>query len=94
MPALEPVDDRLQQAMQRVLLATLPGMLALLWWSGWGVLVNLLLAGSVFLLAPLPLADKSSACAAVSARVVSDPMLRLCCAVTPKSEPSARTSSV
>lgn len=44
MPALESVDDRLQQAMKRVLLATLPGVLALVWWSGWGVLVNLLLA--------------------------------------------------
>ncbi|WP_256829909.1 RnfABCDGE type electron transport complex subunit D [Pseudomonas sp. Pse1] len=44
MPTLESVDDRLQQAMKRVLLATLPGMLALVWWSGWGVLVNLLLA--------------------------------------------------
>lgn len=46
MSALEPVDDRLQQAMKRVLLATLPGILALVWWSGWGVLVNLMLACS------------------------------------------------
>ncbi|WP_347901749.1 RnfABCDGE type electron transport complex subunit D [Pseudomonas purpurea] len=46
MSALEPVDERLQQAMQRVLLATLPGMLVLFWVSGWGVLINLLLAGS------------------------------------------------
>ncbi|MCO7613051.1 RnfABCDGE type electron transport complex subunit D [Pseudomonas chlororaphis] len=38
------VDPRLRQAMQRVLLATLPGLLALLWWFGWGVLLNLLLA--------------------------------------------------
>ncbi len=38
------VDPRLRQAMQRVLLATLPGLLVLLWWFGWGVLLNLLLA--------------------------------------------------
>ncbi|KAB0497062.1 RnfABCDGE type electron transport complex subunit D [Pseudomonas moorei] len=44
MPPLEPVDERLQQAMQRVLLATLPGMLALFWLYGWGVLINLVLA--------------------------------------------------
>jgi len=44
MSPLEPVDDRLQQAMQRVLLATVPGILLLLWFSGWGVLFNLLLA--------------------------------------------------
>ena len=41
---LEPVDDRLQQAMKRVLLATVPGMLVLFWLFGWGVLINLLLA--------------------------------------------------
>ena len=46
MSALEPVDDRLQQAMKRVLLATLPGIVTLAWWSGWGVLVNLMLACS------------------------------------------------
>jgi electron transport complex protein RnfD len=45
MPPLEAVDERLQQAMKRVLLATLPGMLALFWLNGWGVLINLLLAG-------------------------------------------------
>ncbi|MGE8096552.1 RnfABCDGE type electron transport complex subunit D [Pseudomonas fluorescens] len=44
MSPLEPVDDRLQQAMKRVLLATVPGMLVLFWLSGWGVLINLLLA--------------------------------------------------
>ena len=44
MPPLEPVDERLQLAMQRVLLATLPGMLALFWLYGWGVLINLVLA--------------------------------------------------
>jgi len=42
-------DQRLQQAMQRVLLATLPGLLTLLWLFGWGVLVNLLLAGATAL---------------------------------------------
>ena len=31
MPALESVDDRLQQAMKRVLLASLPGLLTLFW---------------------------------------------------------------
>ncbi|MEJ5058808.1 MULTISPECIES: RnfABCDGE type electron transport complex subunit D [unclassified Pseudomonas] len=45
MPPLEAVDERLQQAMKRVLLATLPGMLALIWLYGWGILINLLLAG-------------------------------------------------
>ncbi|RON09489.1 electron transport complex subunit RsxD [Pseudomonas brassicacearum] len=44
MSPLEPVDDRLQQAMKRVLLATVPGMLVLFWLFGWGVLINLLLA--------------------------------------------------
>ncbi|WP_247257390.1 RnfABCDGE type electron transport complex subunit D [Pseudomonas moorei] len=44
MSPLEAVDERLQQAMQRVLLATLPGMLALFWLYGWGVLINLFLA--------------------------------------------------
>ncbi|MCW8275341.1 RnfABCDGE type electron transport complex subunit D [Pseudomonas sp. PCH199] len=46
MAPLESVDARLQQAMKLVLLATLPGMLALFWLYGWGVLINLLLAGS------------------------------------------------
>ncbi|CAI8981763.1 SoxR (2Fe-2S) reducing system protein RsxD [Pseudomonas sp. IT-347P] len=41
---LEASDIRLQQAMKRVLLATLPGLLALFWLYGWGVLINLLLA--------------------------------------------------
>ncbi|MDR9754554.1 RnfABCDGE type electron transport complex subunit D [Pseudomonas sp. SZMC_28357] len=44
MPPLEPVDERLQQAMKMVLLATLPGSLAMLWVFGWGVLLNLALA--------------------------------------------------
>lgn len=39
-----PTDLRLRQAMQRVLLATVPGLLVLLWLYGWGVLINLLLA--------------------------------------------------
>lgn len=46
MPALESVDERLQQAMKLVLLATLPGTLALFWLYGWGVLINLILAGA------------------------------------------------
>lgn len=45
MPPLESMDERLQQAMKLVLLATLPGMLALFWFYGWGVLINLVLAG-------------------------------------------------
>ncbi|AZE50795.1 Electron transport complex protein RnfD [Pseudomonas chlororaphis] len=44
MTPLEQPDERLQQAMKRVLLATLPGLLALFWLFGWGVLINLLLA--------------------------------------------------
>ena len=45
MPLPEPLDERLQQAMGRVLLATLPGVLALMWVYGWGVIFNLLLSG-------------------------------------------------
>lgn len=45
MSPLEPVDDRLQQAMKLVLLAAVPGLLALVWFYGWGVLINLMLAG-------------------------------------------------
>ncbi|KQZ91261.1 MULTISPECIES: RnfABCDGE type electron transport complex subunit D [unclassified Pseudomonas] len=45
MPSLESVDDRLQQAMKLVLLATLPGALMMFWLYGWGVLINLILAG-------------------------------------------------
>ena len=44
MPPLEAADARLQQAMNSVLLAALPGLLALFWLYGWGVLINLLLA--------------------------------------------------
>lgn len=50
MQPLEAPDDRLQQAMKRVLLATLPGLLALLWFYGWGILINLILAASTALL--------------------------------------------
>lgn len=39
-----------QLALQRVLLATLPGVVALCWWYGWGVLINLILAGGCALL--------------------------------------------
>ena len=46
---LETVDERLQQAMKLVLLATLPGIFVLLWLYGWGVLINLLLAGATAL---------------------------------------------
>ncbi|VVN99301.1 RnfABCDGE type electron transport complex subunit D [Pseudomonas fluorescens] len=49
MTPLETVDERLQQAMKLVLLATLPGIFVLLWLYGWGVLINLLLAGSTAL---------------------------------------------
>ncbi|VVO00291.1 RnfABCDGE type electron transport complex subunit D [Pseudomonas fluorescens] len=44
MPLPESADERLQQAMRQVLLATVPGMLVLFWWYGWGVLINLILA--------------------------------------------------
>ncbi|ROL74374.1 electron transport complex subunit RsxD [Pseudomonas chlororaphis] len=44
MTPLEQPDERLRQAMQRVLLATLPGLLVLFWLFGWGTLINLLLA--------------------------------------------------
>ncbi|WP_445181118.1 RnfABCDGE type electron transport complex subunit D [Pseudomonas sp. McL0111] len=44
MSRLEAPDDRLQQAMKLVLLAALPGLLALFWLYGWGVLINLILA--------------------------------------------------
>ena len=43
MSPLETPDDRLQQAMRLVLLAMLPGLLSLLWFYGWGVLINLIL---------------------------------------------------
>lgn len=45
MAPAESVDERLRLAMRRVLLATLPGVLALLWFYGWGVALNLLLSG-------------------------------------------------
>jgi Na+-translocating ferredoxin:NAD+ oxidoreductase subunit D len=44
MPPLEAADDRLQQAMKTLLLAAMPGLLTLLWFYGWGVLINLILA--------------------------------------------------
>jgi electron transport complex protein RnfD len=50
MSPLETSDDRLQQAMMRVLLATLPGLLALFWFYGWGVLINLILTITTALL--------------------------------------------
>lgn len=46
---LESVDERLQQAMKLVLLATVPGMLMLFWLYGWGVLINLILAAATAL---------------------------------------------
>ncbi|MNC03224.1 Electron transport complex protein RnfD [compost metagenome] len=49
MPALETVDERLQQAMKLVLLAVLPGVLAAFWLYGWGVLINLVLAAAAAL---------------------------------------------
>ncbi|MFO2462481.1 RnfABCDGE type electron transport complex subunit D [Pseudomonas sp. 15FMM2] len=45
MSALETA-NRQQQAMKRVLLATVPGFLVLSWFYGWGVLINLILAGA------------------------------------------------
>jgi electron transport complex protein RnfD len=45
MTPLESVDERLQHAMKLVLLAIVPGMLVLFWLYGWGVLINLILAG-------------------------------------------------
>ncbi|MGE8187339.1 RnfABCDGE type electron transport complex subunit D [Pseudomonas sp. NPDC086278] len=44
MSALESVDERLQQVMKLVLLALVPGLLAMFWLYGWGVLINLILA--------------------------------------------------
>ncbi|MFJ4384250.1 RnfABCDGE type electron transport complex subunit D [Pseudomonas sp. NPDC089408] len=43
-------DPRLRTTMGLVLLACLPGLLALLWLHGWGVLLNLLLCASTALL--------------------------------------------
>lgn len=40
------VVERQQQAMQRLLMAVTPGVLVLFWLYGWGVLINLLLAGT------------------------------------------------
>ena len=49
MSPLESVDERLQQAMKLVLLATVPGMLVLFWLNGWGVSINLILAAATAL---------------------------------------------
>jgi electron transport complex protein RnfD len=49
MSPLESVDERLQQAMKLVLLATVPGMMTLFWLYGWGVLINLMLAAATAL---------------------------------------------
>ncbi len=40
-----PVDDSVPLMMRRVIVALLPGILALCWLFGWGVIINLLLAG-------------------------------------------------
>lgn len=50
MPPFEAADDRPQQAMRTVLLATVPGLLTLLWFYGWGVLINLMLAATTALI--------------------------------------------
>ena len=50
MSPVEAPDDRLQQAMKLVLLATLPGLLALFALYGWGVLINLMLSVSTALI--------------------------------------------
>ncbi|MDH0303991.1 MULTISPECIES: RnfABCDGE type electron transport complex subunit D [unclassified Pseudomonas] len=42
-------DPRLRSAMNLVLLACLPGLLALVWLQGWGILVNLLLCAGAAL---------------------------------------------
>ncbi|MGV8918681.1 MAG: RnfABCDGE type electron transport complex subunit D [Pseudomonas sp.] len=51
MPKPDAIDlsDRLQKTMAVVLLATVPGALTLLWFYGWGVLINWLLAASTAL---------------------------------------------
>lgn len=56
MPPLEAADDRLQQAMRTVLLATVPGLLTLFWFYGWGVLFNLMLAVGTALLVEMSVA--------------------------------------
>jgi electron transport complex protein RnfD len=49
MPSLEPGLERLQKTMSLVLLAALPGLLCLLWFNGWGTLLNLLIASAAAL---------------------------------------------
>jgi electron transport complex protein RnfD len=46
---LETASERLQKTMSLVLLATVPGALTLLWFYGWGVLINWLLAAGTAL---------------------------------------------
>ncbi|HHH44064.1 MAG TPA: electron transport complex subunit RsxD [Gammaproteobacteria bacterium] len=46
-----PLHSDLSRLMQRVMLALVPGALALLWFFGWGVLFNLLIAAGTALLA-------------------------------------------
>jgi electron transport complex protein RnfD len=46
---LEAASERLQKTMSLVLLATVPGALTLLWFYGWGVLINWLLAATTAL---------------------------------------------
>lgn len=45
----ETASERLQKTMSLVLLATVPGALTLLWFYGWGVLINWLLAAATAL---------------------------------------------
>lgn len=45
MPVPDASQASLRQAMRRVLLATLPGVLASMWVYGWGIALNLLLSG-------------------------------------------------
>ncbi|NCA70919.1 MAG: electron transport complex subunit RsxD [Sphingobacteriia bacterium] len=42
-----PHPNRVDRIMREVLIALLPGLLAMIWLFGWGVLINLLLAGAV-----------------------------------------------
>ncbi|WP_299833153.1 RnfABCDGE type electron transport complex subunit D [Pseudomonas sp.] len=49
MSPLETANERLQKTMSLVLLATVPGALTLLWFYGWGVLINWLLAAGMAL---------------------------------------------
>ena len=44
-------DTSVSQVMRRVLYAMLPGIVALIWFFGWGILINLVLATTMALLA-------------------------------------------